>query len=144
MRSSLLYPIIISLLCFAAACKKKDDKEADTRKALATYWELGGSGIDYNSNKQLDDSERVWKSIDEDVHLTLNEDGTGFYYARNVANAINLKSNWALGNGVNLAIYIPGYDSLYYTIATVTYDELILIDTDKPKELSWTFFYRGK
>lgn len=143
MRSSLLY-LLVCFIPLATACKKKDDKDTDTKKALATYWELGGSGVDHNANKKLDDSERIWKSVDEDVHLTLKEDGSGFYYARNFANAINLKANWALGGGINLAIYIPGYDSLYYTIDTVTYDELRLINTDKPKELTWTFFYRGK
>ena len=142
MRSFILYPMI-ALIC-TSSCKKEDNKEADTKKKLSAYWELGGTGIDYNSNNELDESERVWKSIDEDVHLTLKEDGTGFYYARHVANAVNLKASWALGNGVDLAIYIPGYDTLYYTVDVVTYDELQLINTDNPKELSWTFFYRGK
>ena len=94
----LLSILIISLFPITGCKKeKKSNRPIEVKKMLDATWTMTGTAADGNSDKILQEEEKVPKSINEDIRVTFKGDGTANWYERNVNNSINLKAKLAIG-----------------------------------------------
>lgn len=141
MRFILSILLVISLFSMNSCKKDKKNKAIEVKKMLDATWAMTGTAADNNSDEILQEEEKMPKSIDEDTRVTFKNDGTASWFARNVSNSINLKATWQLGDSTSLAIYVPGYDSFYYTIDVIDNTNLYLVnDASATSKRTWTIF----
>jgi hypothetical protein len=123
-----LLPLYLLLLLCISCNKHKNDRRVAVKKKLDASWGLCCTGTDVNKNNLIDENERTPKSVDDDLRITMKGDGTGKWYIRYQGKSLNLNATWNLGDTTDLAIYISGYDSFYYTIQNVNDKELTVIE----------------